>query len=77
MRSWQKQVQYKDQVQSESYKNFINSIDSNMTKISYNQSLIYFMQFVKAEAHDDLLKLQPQQIESKIRDWIIYLRTGT
>ena len=60
--------------QSEPYKNFINSLDSEITKRGYRQSLHYFMDFLKIDNYYDMLKLESQKLEGAIRDFIIHMR---
>jgi integrase len=60
--------------QSEPYKNFINSLDSEITKRSYRQSLHYFTDFLKIDNYYDMLKLESQKLEGAIRDFIIHMR---
>lgn len=59
-----------------SYKNFINSIKSEHTKVTYDRALKYFMTFMKIDGdkYYKLLEKAPRLIEEDIRDYIIYLR---
>lgn len=69
----QLQPQYEQQ-QSEAYSNFINSIDSQATRREYNLRLSYFMQFCSLTSHDDMLLISVNDLESKIRNYIVWLR---
>jgi integrase len=60
--------------QSEAYKNFINSIDSDATKKNYHYFFPYFMRFCKIDNYDNMLKIELSRLESLIRDYIIYLK---
>jgi site-specific recombinase XerD len=61
------------QEQSEAYSNFINSINSSITKLDYDKAFSYFMNYCKKESYDDMLAIGPK-IEGVIRDYIIFLR---
>jgi hypothetical protein len=61
-------------VESESYKNFISSIDSPATKRCYRYWLAYFMKFLKFTDYDALSKIEPRNMEGFIRDYIVYMR---
>ena len=60
--------------QSEPYKNFINSLDSEVTKQGYRESMKHFMRFLKKETYDSLLGIEPLKLEGLIRDFIIHMR---
>ena len=60
--------------QSEPYKNFISSLDSEVTKNGYRYSLRYFMRFLKIDNYNDLLKIEPTKLEGIIRDFIVNMR---
>ena len=60
--------------QSEPYKNFISSLDSEVTKNGYRYSLRYFMRFLKIDNYNDLLKIEPTKLEGIIRDFIANMR---
>ena len=60
--------------QSEPYKNFISSLDSEVTKNGYRYSLRYFMRFLKIDNYNDLLKIEPAKLEGIIRDFIVNMR---
>jgi integrase len=61
-------------IKSELYRNFITTIDSESTKKAYRYALAYFMQFIKSQNYDDLVKQEPRKIEGLMRDFIIYMR---
>jgi site-specific recombinase XerD len=58
----------------EAFKNFVNSIVSKETRKAYIKWLGYFMNFINIKTFDELLSLDTKNIESHIRDFIIYLR---
>jgi len=60
--------------QSEAYKNFINSINSDETRKVYRNSFSYFTSFCKITNFDDILTQRQQVLEGLIRDYIIHLR---
>src|SRR6266516_6618749 len=59
---------------TEAYKNFINSLDSPISKRNYRYALSYFMQFMKVDDYEKLLQIDVKRLESYIRDYIIYLK---
>jgi integrase len=67
-------TELKHEDNSEVYKNFINSLDSEITKKCYRVSLIIFMRFVKSYDYDQLVKLDRAKLENIIRDYIIHLK---
>lgn len=63
--------------ESEVYSNFINSVDSEKTRLEYAKTLKYFLQFVGVADYEQLLlseEMVKQRLESKIKNYIIYLR---
>ena len=60
--------------QSEAYRNFIDSINSEAFRDQYAKNIRYFLDFTGAGDDDSLLEIDQQQIETKIRDYIVYLR---
>ena len=63
--------------ESEVYSNFINSVDSEKTRLEYAKTLKYFLQFVGVADYEQLLlseEMDKQRLESKIKNYIIYLR---
>ena len=58
----------------EAYSNFINSINSEFTRKEYNLKFNYFMQFCNLANHQDMVLISESDLESRIRDYIIYLR---
>jgi integrase len=59
---------------NETYKNFIYSINSNITRLEYNRNFSYFMTFCKITNHEDMIMLKPQILEGLIHDYVIHLR---
>lgn len=61
---------------SEAYRNFIDSVDSEITKRNYKTFFIQFMKFCAKTTYEEMLVLakEPEKLESKIRDYIIYLK---
>jgi integrase len=59
---------------SESYHNFIDSIDSKWTKKIYHSALVYFLRFTECTNSDQLLQIPTQNLTGLIRDYIISLR---
>jgi site-specific recombinase XerD len=68
-----KPIVYEGQ-ESEAYSNFINSLDSEITKNGYRRGLNQFMQFLHLQYYSDLLKIDPTKLEGVIRDYILYMR---
>jgi site-specific recombinase XerD len=62
--------------QSESYKNFINTVDSEVTKQSYRSAFSKFMEFCNVQDHDSMLQIEPKRLEGLIRDYIINLKVN-
>ena len=61
--------------ESEAYRNFINSIDSEHSRNLYRHVFPYFMRFCKIDNYDAMLDIQPvKKLEGVIRDYIIHLR---
>jgi hypothetical protein len=61
--------------ESEAYKNFINSVDSEATKKCYKYTLSLFMKYYDIDgenSYDSLLTLP--KLEDRIRDYITYLK---
>lgn len=61
-------------LESEAYKNFVNSIDSEATKESYRKTFPYFMKFCQKTSYDDMLVYDKTTLEGLVRDYIIHLR---
>ena len=59
----------------EAYKNFINTVDSEITKLQYRYAISYFMKFCKISEYDKLLNIEPKKLEGAIRDYIIHLKS--
>src|SRR6185437_1768792 len=68
------QQQKQQQSQSEAYSNFIDSINSDITRKEYNVKFDYFMQFCNVQRYEDMLLISESDLESRIRNYIIYLR---
>ena len=60
--------------QSEAYKNFINSINSEMTRKEYAKNIRYFMTFCNKLSYEDLISIPINELEGLIRDFIVDLR---
>lgn len=60
--------------QSEAYRNFIDSINSEETRTSYAKYIRYFMSFCNKTNYEDLLLIDLPKLEGMIRDFIVYLR---
>ncbi|HZI71631.1 MAG TPA: site-specific integrase [Nitrososphaeraceae archaeon] len=60
--------------QQEAYSNFIDSINSDMTRKDYKAKFDYFMQFCNVQRYEDMLLISEGDLESRIRNYIIYLR---
>jgi integrase len=58
--------------ESEAYKNFINSIDSEATKKCYKYGFFLFMNYCGLQDYDNMLSLP--HLEDKIRDYITFLK---
>jgi integrase len=66
-------------IQSEAYGNFINSINSDMSRYEYSKNFKHFLVYMSLPINDDstydsLLKLDKVTLESKVRNYIVYLR---
>lgn len=59
---------------SEAYKNFINSLDSPVSREGYSQVFPYFMKFCQVTSYEDMLLIDITKLEGLIRDYIIYLK---
>ena len=66
--------QQQQQPEAEAYGNFINSINSNITRKEYNLKFDYFMQFCSVKDREGMLLISESDLESKIRNYIVYLR---
>ena len=60
--------------QSEAYNNFINSINSEMTRKEYGKNIRYFMAFCNKLSYEDLISIPINELEGLIRDFIVDLR---
>ena len=61
-------------IESEAYKNFINSINSDITRREYKRNLAYFMTFCKITDYEEMKLFSPSLLEGLIRDYVIHLR---
>ncbi len=61
---------------TEAYKNFINSLDSPVSRRDYRYALSYFMRFLKMADcdYEKMLQIDVKRLESYIRDYIIYMK---
>lgn len=59
--------------QEEAYSNFINSINSEVTRKEYELKFSYFMEFCEKPRHQDMLLIAENELEGKIRDYIVDL----
>lgn len=60
----------------EAYSNFINSINSDITRRAYDTNFSHFMKYcgTAIATHQDMLLISVSELESKIRDYIVHLR---
>jgi len=63
-----------DEERGEAYKNFINSINSDITRQNYERAFAYFMTFCKISNYQGMVSPNPQILEGLIRDYLIHLR---
>jgi integrase len=59
---------------SNAYRNFINTVDSEATKESYEYVLSKFMQYNNVDSYDKLLLFEPKILEGLISGYITHLR---
>lgn len=67
-------TQTEQELEDKIYSNFINSLRSAKTKDVYDKALKQFMKFSKIESYSMLLANQSQDIEEKIKQYIIDVR---
>lgn len=60
--------------ESKAYRNFVDSIKSSRTLTTYNFALRLFMEYRRVSNSSELLKDDPNLIESEIIEYIIYLK---
>ena len=60
--------------QTDAYRNFVNSLDSQASRKVYLQTFPYFIKFCQVDSYEAMLEIPIRQLESKIRDYLIYLR---
>ena len=68
--------QQQQTLSDEVFRNFIDSIDNEITKRSYRYSINYFMNFLRISRYEDLISLSSdtKKLEGFIRDYITYMR---
>ena len=63
---------------SEAYHNFINSLSSSVTKTEYSKWFGYYIQYLNKQRDDEdydmLLQESPKLIQSRIIDFIVYMK---
>jgi integrase len=59
---------------SEAYRNFINTLDSEISKVNYLFGFSKFMTFCGVEDYDKMLQIESKKLEGLIRDYITHLR---
>ena len=57
-----------------SFRNFVNSLDSEESKKHYSKIFRYFMTYCNADNYEDMLEIEPKRLEGLIRDYIIHLK---
>jgi integrase len=62
------------QQESEAYKNFINSINGDITRHEYDRNFCYFMTFCKVTDYEEMKLFSSSILEGLIRDYVIHLR---
>ncbi|HEY7571458.1 MAG TPA: site-specific integrase [Nitrososphaeraceae archaeon] len=60
--------------EGEAYSNFINAINSPITRREYKNKFSHFMQWCNVANHDYMLLISINDLEIKIRDYIVHLR---
>jgi len=61
-------------IDSNAYKNFINTVDSEATKRSYRFTFSKFMKFCGLEDYDKMLQIEPKKLEGLIADYITHMK---
>ena len=61
----QQQQRQQQQPEAEAYGNFINSINSNITRKEYNLKFDYFMQFCSVKDHEGMLLISESDLEAR------------
>jgi integrase len=61
---------------TDAYKNFINTLDSEVSKENYRFAFSKFMKFCRLEEgdYDKMLRIEPKKLEGLIRDYITHLK---
>jgi integrase len=60
--------------ESNAYKNFINTVDSEATKQSYRYTFSKFREFCEIDNYDNMLLIEPKKLEGLISDYITHLK---
>jgi len=58
----------------QAYRNFIETVHSPFSRVSYKNSLELYMQFRKMQDCNQLIEEDPQMIQFKLIDYVISLR---
>lgn len=58
----------------DAYLNFVNSLDSKVSRKLYANTFTYFMKFCQIDSYDAMLQIPVKELEIKIRDYLVYLR---
>jgi integrase len=74
LRSYYPPQEQQQKEQSDAFKNFINSINSPITRKDYDLVFSYFMNYCKVNSYEDMLAIGTNRIDGIIRDYIIHLR---
>jgi integrase len=61
-------------IESNAYKNFINTVDSEATKQNYRYTFTKFMEFCGLDNYDKMLLIEPKKLEGLMRDYITHLK---
>jgi integrase len=61
---------------TDAYKNFINTLDSEVSKENYRFAFSKFIKFCRLEEgdYDKMLRIEPKKLEGLIRDYITHLK---
>lgn len=58
----------------DAFLNFVTSLDSKVSRKLYANTFPYFMKFCQMDSYNATLQIPVKQLESKIRDYLVYLR---
>ena len=61
-------------VESNAYKNFINTVDSDATKRSYRYTFTKFMEFCGLDDYEKMLQIEPKKLDGLISDYITHMK---